>query len=145
MSNLSTVQTTNVSADSQKSPSSWLEWFMLRDSADLINKGAQGELFQLFNLLKDKDKCWQELEGHVHSCYDNFVDAQKFFVSIKLDSIRSSCFSHFFGRCVHFWYPTWRYSLRLFDKAQSFFNFSQETHKDSTLISIRYQVFDWDV
>ena len=29
-----------------------------------------------------------------------------------------------------------------FDQAQSFFNFSQETHKDSNLISIRYQVFD---
>ena len=77
MSNLSTVQTTNVSADSQKSPSSWLEWFMLRDSADLINKGAQGELFQLFNLSKDKDKCVQELGGHVETVFlfhQNFGD-----------------------------------------------------------------------
>ena len=50
-------------------PTSWLEWFNSRDSADTINKSHQAELFAAFGPDDEPDKCIEDIIQHEETVF----------------------------------------------------------------------------
>ena len=50
-------------------PTSWLEWFNSRDSADTINKSHQAELFAAFGTDDEPDKCIEDIIQHEETVF----------------------------------------------------------------------------
>ena len=75
-----TQQTSNLSNEvgvTQGADKSWKGWFLSRESADFINKGAQEALFKAFDSSVDEDKCLEEIECHKETVFmfrQNFGD-----------------------------------------------------------------------